>query len=85
VSSKYQSKPFIAPTKYTVSVNTNIKGASATCFGTSVHLQGGPNAILQDELLLGKLLFINSLADGGSLLIRAFQRHFVFKTGIFAP
>jgi hypothetical protein len=47
------------------------------------HLQGGQNAILQDELVLGKLLFINSLADGGSLLITTFQRQFVFKTGIF--
>jgi hypothetical protein len=46
-------------------------------------LQGGPNAILKKELLLGKLLFINSLADGGALLIAAFQQHFIFKTGIF--
>jgi len=47
------------------------------------HLQGGQNAILQDELLLGKLLFINSLADGGTLLITAFQRKFFIKSGIF--
>jgi hypothetical protein len=47
------------------------------------HLQREQNAILKEELLLGKLLFINSLTDGGALLITAFQRHFVFKTGIF--
>jgi hypothetical protein len=47
------------------------------------NLQGGPNAILKEELLLGKLLFINSLADVGALLITAFQHNFIFKTGIF--
>jgi len=68
VYSKYQSTPFIAPTKYTVSVNKNIKDLSATCFGTSVPSAGRKNAILKDELLLGKLLFINSLTDEGALL-----------------
>jgi len=55
VSSKYQSTQFVAPKKYTVSVNTNVKGASATCFETSVPSTEGQNVILKYEFHLGNL------------------------------
>jgi len=35
-----QSTPFIAPTKYTALINTNVKGASPECFGTSAPASG---------------------------------------------
>ena len=35
-----QSTPFITPTKCTVLINTNMKGASTKCFGTSVPPSG---------------------------------------------
>jgi len=38
---------------------------------------------LKMDCYLKNVLFTNSLADEGVLLITAFQRHFVFKSGIF--
>jgi len=45
-----QSMPFITPTKCIVLINTNMKGASTKCFGTSLPSSGREKCQFEESI-----------------------------------